>query len=871
LASNPTMSEAQGLAFVDMLDEFFTPRVHAALDLPKRYADDIFSEVSVQSDVAYGANISILTQSPVLDTLLMDVYTPVGDIASDRNVVILLHTGTFLPPIVNNQATGDKTDKAMVELCTRFAKKGYVAVSINYRLGWNPISTDPEVRTSTLAQAFYRAQQDARTAVRFLKKSAAEMGNPFGVGDKFAVGGGGTGAYMALALAALDKDAEVLLPKFIDSSPGTVATFGQPVPYIIQSMWGDLGATNSGSTTAMVDHDADTLTAEIEVNVPLCVANHPNYSSDIDMAFAFGGAMLDTSWIEAGEVPIASFQNINDQFAPYDVDVLTEPVNNDPVIEAHGSLPFIRRATELGNNDCFAGLSTTLTDATYGNGDGAANAAAAGHADMPGLFPLVTPTPPDYMCEDIFGQVIPGEWNGSPWQWWDNDLYSQMAYAVYPQAPAAAYHGCDALASNPTMSEAQGLAFVDMLEEFFVPRINAALSYGSAPDSGPGSQELNLPSGWSMFSTYMQADDMALDVLLTPIIDNVIIAKDYLGAAYLPEYNFNGVGDLTVGWGYQIKTDAASDLEISGTYMTPEDNPVDLAAGWNMIGYLRMEAAAADLVLAELNDADNLIIAKDYLGAAFLPEYNFNGIGDLEPGYGYQIKTNNAGTLNFNSNDQQYRSSAMEVTPNNVKHFELAANTGSNMTIGIFADAWKVSPRLGDEIAAYNSNGDLIGSAIYSTPLTVLTVWGDDATTNKVDGLSNGEAMTFKIWNKRYNSTQDLIVKEWVEGANAYQTDAINLIGAIEAVEYSSVINQLGVYPIPAKHELNVDMQLAQSETVTVSIFNLIGKLIVTSSYEMAEGINTIKLDIEALSDGAYLCKVNTSNSQMTRKFNVLK
>ena len=92
----------------------------------------------------------------------MDIYTPDGDEATDRRVVVLLHTGTFLPAIVNGQATGDKSDNTLVELCTRLAKKGYVAVSANYRLGWNPLSTDPEVRTSTLAQAFYRAQQDAR-------------------------------------------------------------------------------------------------------------------------------------------------------------------------------------------------------------------------------------------------------------------------------------------------------------------------------------------------------------------------------------------------------------------------------------------------------------------------------------------------------------------------------------------------------------------------------------------------------------------------------------------------------------------------------------------------------------------------------------
>ena len=107
-------------------------------------------------------------------------------------------------------------------------------------------------------------------------------------------------------------------------------------------MLGNLGGSNYGST--MMDLDGD---GTPETEVPLCVPNHPDYSDAIDMAFNFGGAMLDTVWIEAGEAPIASFQNTNDQFTPYNVDVLTEPVNNDPVIEAHGSLPVIRRATAL--------------------------------------------------------------------------------------------------------------------------------------------------------------------------------------------------------------------------------------------------------------------------------------------------------------------------------------------------------------------------------------------------------------------------------------------------------------------------------------------------------------------------------------------
>ena len=53
----------------------------------------------------------------------------------------------------------------------------------------------------------------------------------------------------------------------------------------------------------------------------------------------------------------------------------------------------------------------------------------------------------------------------------------------------------------------------------------------SSQDNGPDEQVLDLPAGWSMFSTYMLADDMAMDVILS-LYENVIIAKDYLGSAY---------------------------------------------------------------------------------------------------------------------------------------------------------------------------------------------------------------------------------------------------------------------------------------------------------------------------------------------------
>ena len=193
--------------------------------------------------------------------------------------------------------------------------------------------------------------------------------------------------------------------------------------------------------------------------------------------------------------------------------------------------------------------------------------------------------------------------------------------------------------------------FGNSVSHNFPSNIGAFNGVGS---NGPDEQVLDLPVGWSLFSTYMLADDMALDAVLAPIIQYVIIAKDNAGNAYLPIWNFNNIADMAIGQGYQLKLLQAASIEVSGTYLTPEENSVSLTAGWNMIGYLRLEAAPADMVFAELNDAGNLVIAKNYLGSALLPEFNFNGIGDLLPGQGYQLKTNESGTLNFLSNDNSY-------------------------------------------------------------------------------------------------------------------------------------------------------------------------------------------------------------------------
>ena len=55
-----------------------------------------------------------------------------------------------------------------------------------------------------------------------------------------------------------------------------------------------------------------------------------------------------------------------------------------------------------------------------------------------------------------------------------------------------------------------------------------------------------------------------------------------------------------------------------------------------------------------INATGNLIIVKNYNGLAYLPEFNFNGIGNMVPGQGYQIKVINNDFIEFLSNNESY-------------------------------------------------------------------------------------------------------------------------------------------------------------------------------------------------------------------------
>ena len=156
-------------------------------------------DVTVEQDVPYATAVGYWSHAPVGDkkatgklllhsgtpkplTLEMDIYTPEGDGTGKRPLLLMMHGGSFF--------IGHKTEPGQAGWCRYFASLGYVAVSIDYRLGYH-------ARKSEFREAEYRALEDADAALDYLLKREDLRIDP----DCIFVAGTSAGAITALNLA----------------------------------------------------------------------------------------------------------------------------------------------------------------------------------------------------------------------------------------------------------------------------------------------------------------------------------------------------------------------------------------------------------------------------------------------------------------------------------------------------------------------------------------------------------------------------------------------------------------------------------------------------------------------------------------------
>jgi len=437
----------------------------------ERYVDEVFTNFTQVNNVVYSTNLSVIAASqglayvptgavPQVPALAFDLYEPAGDSVAERPLIIMLHTGTFLPIIYNGNPTGMRNDAATTNICKSYAKRGYVVANLEYRLGWNPAAATQAERAASLMKAVYRAIQDTKSAVRFFRKDYATNGNQYGIDtSRIILCGQGSGGWVALGYATVDKLAEIQLPKFLDANA---------VPLIDTAVIGDWDGYGGNSIPGQ---------GNMESNL--------GYSNDIHMVCSMGGGMGDLSWLEAGDVPMCAVHCPTDPVATYTTGDVSIASIGLVTTDISGSYDVMKKANLLGNNTILDPVNAGSDIYTLAAASASLNAQGMTIANATVIQNQTVGTPVD----NVFPFITVNPYEASPWDLWDSTMTVNIAVGMgLPAANGTAAHVSN-IAQNPDMSYPKSMAYIDSTLGYFCRRIVratglAGLNYLSNIESG---------------------------------------------------------------------------------------------------------------------------------------------------------------------------------------------------------------------------------------------------------------------------------------------------------------------------------------------------------------------------------------------------
>ncbi len=196
----------------------------AQSDPPVRYRDIVFEQVDRQTDVVYGSAIDVPSGRTV--ELALDVYEPRGDTETARPALIFIHGGGFI--------AGDKSSGR--PYCEQFARRGYFAVSIAYRLSQGNLVT----------VGIPAAVSDARQAVHWMRENAAKYRIDT---SRIVIGGSSAGGITSLFVAYTEVEKET-------SGPSSEVA-------AVMDLWGSLytyvNEVESGEPPVVIIHGTEDL------------------------------------------------------------------------------------------------------------------------------------------------------------------------------------------------------------------------------------------------------------------------------------------------------------------------------------------------------------------------------------------------------------------------------------------------------------------------------------------------------------------------------------------------------------------------------------------------------------------------------------
>jgi hypothetical protein len=344
-----------------------------------------------------------------------------------------------------------------------------------------------------------------------------------------------------------------------------------------------------------------------------------------------------------------------------------------------------------------------------------------------------------------------------------------------------------------------------------------------------------LYAGWNLISTRLTPNDNDMQSIFSSLeLNNLIYVTGFNNGVSVYDPNglpfLNTLSQFEDGYGYWVKVNEDDTLVINGNPISHDFIP-PYNAGWNLMGYLEGYSQSVSSYFDFLLDEDNLIYVTNFnQGAAFYDPSGLpflNSLNYVEDNLGYWVKTVNPfGGISLRlSHDSQHYS------PN-----FMLLNGESNL-----------SEYIGEKVQVYNQ--DLVNIAeleiIEGGYLMTNAIYGDDPTTELIEGLEDGELLSFGFMNH--------VIEDKIE----FYAD-MNLRKVKLNFEVSDAIS---VYPNPTKDVINISINEANDSELDIQIFDIAGRLVYSDlNRTHFKGTDKVSIDFSEFENGAYYLKLSIDN-----------
>ena len=385
-----------------------------------------------------------------------------------------------------------------------------------------------------------------------------------------------------------------------------------------------------------------------------------------------------------------------------------------------------------------------------------------------------------------------------------------------------------------------------------------------------------IKEGWNFLSLPVNAVNTKYNVLYPNVINKPI---------FFTPNTYQSDEILRAGIGYFMRYSSTIDKTFAGTYISEISTARGNAprvypstggrGGWNSVGSISTPVSVNNINFETFNGTTpDKNYTLEYGVWRYVTNEGYKEVSTILPGLGYWIKVDNNGYYGLKQDDLKVigssnnRRSDIYSSATKIEIKDNGANKGELYIVGndVNIDKYELPPvpptgvfdvRFRNNFKVDNSNQTVINMQGVEYPVSISVNY---PTTDLV--LS--DALTGEVYGKiAKGSVGNVIVNSSI--SNAVVINKVEKLNAEFGIE---------VYPNPVQvnGNLNVAYSLTNEEMVSISLYDMLGNKVASIlNANVQAGTHTLNFDVNNVSAGNYIIKIEAGSNVMTQKVNVIK